>query len=403
MAMIKWGHCPTLKAYTDIAVKDSNMLYFVEETKQLFRGETLYTEAVAMVDDFPAVAAVGKLYVHNTTLEGKVYTGTEWKTVIQAIAHTVEAEDSKPVTGQAVINYVKAEFGTGLNGLVTGISFDPTEKNLKYTVKNGEEQSVAIDGFVTGASYDGGSGKLTFTVEGGEAIEINLPKENFVKSGRYDTETKEIVLVLQDDTEVKIPAAELVDTYTGIETDTASVTVSESNQISANVKVSAEGGNALQKKSDGLFVAPTDISNKMDKVAGERANEILVSTEDGSAALSGKVVGGSTLSESPNENTLATEMAVEAIRAALQGNVDSKVDKSSIATAIGTSAEATDDKVASQKAVALEIEKVNAAKVDKSAVVVSVNAEGASADKVASEKAIVDLLSWVTINEAVEE
>ena len=44
---------------------------------------------------------------------------------------------------------------------------------------------------------------------------IELPFENLIERGYYDTETEEIVLVLSTKEEVRIPAANLVDDYTG--------------------------------------------------------------------------------------------------------------------------------------------------------------------------------------------
>ena len=61
----------------------------------------------------------------------------------------------------------------------------------------------------------------------------------------------------------------LVDIYEGGETETATVTVdADTNEITVEVKVSAEEGNILEVKDDGLYASVTqvDISEKADKL-----------------------------------------------------------------------------------------------------------------------------------------
>lgn len=53
------------------------------------------------------------------------------------------------------------------------------------------------------------------------------------------------------------------------------------------------------------------IGNKADKLAAGAADEVLTSTADGNYARSGKAIGGATLAETPDADTLATEAAVK--------------------------------------------------------------------------------------------
>lgn len=84
----------------------------------------------------------------------------------------------------------------------------------------------------------------------------------------------------------------LVDIYTGAETETVAVVVSEDNIITADVKVSAEVGNLIEVKEDGLYVAvePVDISGKADKVADIKEAQILVDDGEGNLAASGVTI-----------------------------------------------------------------------------------------------------------------
>lgn len=84
----------------------------------------------------------------------------------------------------------------------------------------------------------------------------------------------------------------LVDIYTGVETETVIVDVNSDNEISAEVKVSAEEGNFIEVKEDGLYVTvePVDLSGKADKVAEVKDAQILVDDGEGNLAASGVTI-----------------------------------------------------------------------------------------------------------------
>lgn len=71
-------------------------------------------------------------------------------------------------------------------------------------------------------------------------------------------------------------------------------------------------------------LATIDLSTKIDKVAGATANNLPVLTAEGGLSDSGKKIGGATLADTTDENTLATEAAVET---AIEAGVANKVDK----------------------------------------------------------------------------
>lgn len=71
-------------------------------------------------------------------------------------------------------------------------------------------------------------------------------------------------------------------------------------------------------------LATIDLSTKIDKVADATANNLPVLTSEGGLSDSGKKIGGSTLAGTTDENTLATEAAVEA---AIEVGTANKVDK----------------------------------------------------------------------------
>lgn len=326
--IVQWAFSDTKAKYTALATKDVDTLYFIKETQEIFKGEDLFTEPVRIVSELPATPAKGVVYIKSDTLEGSVWNGTSWTVIIAAA-------------------------GSG----ITDISFDTSGKNLVYT-KGGVPANVPITGFVTDATYDGATGKLSFPVQGGNAIEITLPKDNFVKSGAYDETNKVIVLTLQDDSEVTIPATDLVNVNTFADTATTAHTVGGDGTVSFSVKLSADAGNALVTKPDGLYMDASGF-----KVDSGHADELISAKDDGSLQTTGLKVGGSELATTPNATTLATEAAVEAIRAALQDSITSN----------------------------------NGDFVKTADVVTTANLATPSATKVVSEQALVNAITWKTL------
>ena len=127
MAMLTW-HYVTRAAYdaADASVKTSDKLYFLSDTKEIYRGTENFTESVIVYSTEPTVKAVGKLYVDAATLEGKIWNGSAWTTVIQPVQSTVSAENTnKPVSGAAVTAYVADEIAkvTGSGNLVADVEY----------------------------------------------------------------------------------------------------------------------------------------------------------------------------------------------------------------------------------------------------------------------------------------
>lgn len=92
----------------------------------------------------------------------------------------------------------------------------------------------------------------------------------------------------------------LVDIYEGGETKSATVSVdADTNEITVDVTISAEEGNILKVKDDGLYasVATVDISGKADKLVNSedadpviKEGQILVDDGAGNLAASGKTI-----------------------------------------------------------------------------------------------------------------
>lgn len=187
--------------------------------------------------------------------------------------YSIDEETNKPtaIRTTAPMRTVAFSPNVDTNTGVFTISYvnSTNEKEVITLDVKSISKSVIPTGGVANPSYDVETRTITLPVQKedgtAENLVIALGKDLVVSSGRYDIDTKEIILVLNNDTEVKIPAAALVDVYTGKETITANVTVSAANEISVDVKVATiEGGNLLKKKTEeeggGLYVDPADFA-----------------------------------------------------------------------------------------------------------------------------------------------
>lgn len=335
--MLNW-YFITSAQYKAAESKDSESLYFLSDTKEIYRGADLFTQSVIFYSELPTTPAVGQLYVDSATLEGKTYTGTEWKTVIKPVADTVTVDGTNPVSGKAVAAYVTEALKTSAaeaQAAFKDASYDKTTNKFTFTTNSGDTKEVEIANLPVDMAFtkdaSTGVGLLQMKDNAGNFIGtgVNLDLERFVKAGEYDTETKKITLYFDDDKtdKVEIDASALVDIYTGEATSTASVSVSKDNKISVTVKASATEGNLVQVKEDGLYVAPVNQSSKMDKDADAVENNLAKFDANGNAVDAGVKAGGATLAAEPDSTTLATEAAVSAVKSALETKVNEEKER----------------------------------------------------------------------------
>jgi len=406
--LMQW-HLVTSAEYK-AGVKVAEDLYFLSDTHEIRRGEDNYGVSMFLYNrdtnaefTHPNIEkpSVNALYIEKTTLEGWIYDGTEWHTAVKAVAETVDPNGTAPVTGKAVATYIAAQL-EGMTDVITDITYDATE-HMVSVFKN--DTTAAATFVLTGlgcslVSTKGADGavKIQLKDAAGEMIgdAVNLDMDRLIKNAYYDETTKKLVFIFENtdtvlpsdpsyaypdnmptgeavvagvyvkvgevyykydgttwaetsdtiDLPLEIDVSDLIPTYTGEATTSIDLTVVGS-KISAALKVSAAEGNAVVVKDDGLYVPTVDISGKADKVTDAVAGDIATLTAEGQLADSGKKVGGKTLAETPDENTLATEAAV---KTAVAGKVDTSSihNSTNMATSVDT---ASDDVLVSEKAI----------------------------------------------------
>ena len=388
--MLTWHYVDS--ATFDAGEADADGLYFLSDTKEIYRGSNLFSGSFVMVDDgssnFDSALALitrpahGKIYLSKTTLAGKIYDGAAWKQIIYPVDTTVTSSGTNPVTGKAVYDYVAAEVAkiTAGDGFVKNISYNKSTHT--FTVTGGEgNPTIELEGVGVEIAYDKETGALTLKDMKGAVLgsTVNLDLERFVSATAYDSNSNEIILAFTDvtsidtgnsyeypgtmpegtegkacragdtwyiyqtnawvemeDAPLTIDVGDLVDTYTAGNTQTISMSVI-GNQFTANVILDqTTGGNLIQQNANGLYVAPIDLSEYMALVDSAVENNIATFNADGQVKDSGIKAGGATLVNN-DATTLATEAAVhtaiEALRTALLENINGKISKMEGATA----------------------------------------------------------------------
>lgn len=344
----------TLAKYEALTIKDSNSLYFIEDAKQIYKGEVEVTESLKVVNSFDATPgtdiAEGKLYVNATTFEVRIKNGTSWVILSPGYISTseqfVDANSNKFATIGATKAYITKTISdiTGGTAFVKGITYDSATGKLM--VDKGEETAteVQLSGVVHDPTYDPAQLKLTIPVVGGTDVVVNIPKDKFVTAGIYNTATQNIELTIEgQDDPVIIPAAELVDTYTADNTNkNIQVTITDNNKISASLTIDPTAGNALTYNSAKGFMV--DISGKMSTYGTGTASEIVVSdatgktiTRTGKTVLSdtGSTELGTSETQIPVASIIARAIAsaVSTAQTTLQTAINKKADKLATGTA----------------------------------------------------------------------
>lgn len=302
------------RAQYNAGTPNDHDLYFISDEKIIYRGTELYTKPIdfyTTAAGLPSAPALFRIYVNTDTFEGKVWNGTDWVTVIKALADTVAPDGMAPVTGKAVAEFVADQIKTvtGSSAILNGASWDPDNHILTFTKGSGDPINIPLAGLAVTLQYIPTTGALSLLDAKGDIIgdTINLDLERFVHSGEYDADNKNVILYFNDDKtdSVTIPVADLVDEYTG--ENTASINISIiGHKISAAVNISAEADNGLEMKADGLYVKKDE--SKADKDTDAVENNIAVFDTNGNPVDSGKSIEDVANSVTAAALTWKTEM-----------------------------------------------------------------------------------------------
>ena len=246
----------TKAQYDALATKNADAIYFLTDTGEIRKGAAPFSHPVKAVESFPESGETGAIYVNTATHEARLWDGSAWRTAGLPTVTAIGANptDAQMATAKAVKAYVDGKIST-VNGDVANVIAGVSYANKSITVSKGTGAPVttALQGLVDGASYDGATGVLTLTTNGGTPVTVNLPVENFLSAASFDAATNVLTLTLAGGETVTVNLADLVDTYTGQSGATANVAIAADGKVSASVNVSAQAGNIIEAKADGIY------------------------------------------------------------------------------------------------------------------------------------------------------
>ena len=428
MAMINFraGMWAGFKA---LAAKDENTLYFIEDAKKIYKGSVDMTEAIRVVDAFDDVPGEdiveGKIYINATSFETRLRNGDAW--VVMSPGYITSGDDFTSENGAklATIGATMAYITDAIADITGGTAFvkEVTWADGKLNVDKGEETPTTIEltGVAHNPVYDKDNLKVTIPVYGQEDVVIDIPKDNFIRDGRYEEsyqlpngEMGEAIVLTVDNEdadsdgavkEIVIPAAALVHDHTGGETQSIKVSVSDGNEITADIIIDPVAGNALVLTEDGLKV---DISGKADKLAGAVEGNVFVQTADGNLADGGVAIKKEgEMGESAAEIPVASLIAA-AIAAAVKNAQDALQEQlNAITNEEGTGRlDLLEDKVDGIKesiigdgeAGKLVVSTESGIERSEASIGGATLGETADANKLATEAAVIEALSWKTLN-----
>ncbi|MCL2531096.1 MAG: hypothetical protein FWE40_02935 [Oscillospiraceae bacterium] len=186
----------------------------------------------------------------------------------------------------------------GREGTADKAAFERLGSNLINALAGLQQLSTDL---VTLPNWNSEEYILTFITGAGDQVEVNLPLESLAQGLDYDASTKEIILIKQDSSEIRVSVADLVTFYEGLDSATVSTKVTIDNKIIASIvlhsieekhlstdlletlgnsaAISTQQGNALQRVADGLFVpnvTATQISQQAYNVLEQKPDGLYV-------------------------------------------------------------------------------------------------------------------------------
>ncbi len=313
----------TQAQYDALETKNSNYLYFTSDTHKLYKGTVDYTDNLIQVATVPATGVAGKIYFETSTGCVKAYIGNAWEVISYPISQDINGASPSAAavpSEAAVVDYVAEVIGTS-SDVVKSVAQKldgqdaPVAGQLVVTKADDSTTDVKLAGLTVNPTWNPETRQLVLPVTQADGttsnVTVNIGKDIFLKSGTYDSETKEIVLVLNDDdeTEIRIPASALYNDYTGGSTNTATVSIDgTTHEITTGVKVDSAAGNAITVvagEGGGLRV---DLSAYATTASVESVRDNLQGQIDATTAtLSATTASLGTLTDNYNATTAALD------------------------------------------------------------------------------------------------
>lgn len=309
----------TQALYNGLGTWDANTLYFCTDTNRIYLGTVLMSRPAQVVASLPESGQLlNTVYIKTTDGTIWYYDGTKYNKV------------------------------GGSDAAVTSVSV--ADKKLKTVTAGGTTVEKVIGGLFDSVTYTNGVLTIKTTTDDSDVLDektVNIPVEQYLSAvsrkevtlgdlGGPDASVYDgceagdigVLFTMADGTKMFVKLTDLVDTYTSAsgEKDVVKVVVSgygiSATLNFANTDFETDGTTGALKIKAARVKEIVAVSDAVE-------NNLVAFDANGNSKDSGKKVGGATISETPDANTLATEAAVSALAAtkvtkqtgAAQGNV----------------------------------------------------------------------------------
>lgn len=235
------------------------------------------------------------------------------------------------------INTVNTTLSTSIDNLSTEVNdrIDDVEDTLDATetglISKIDTQDDAISARVAqtfnAVSYNPSTGIITFTRDNASSINVDLPMELLIRDGYYDPATKEIVLILANDTPehpsvIRVDVEDLIDTYTAKEGGYLEVDNNQFGIAPASFDQAVTANSTKLVKSGAVHAA---IADAISAEVTARNAAIAASASSSSAAINQEVLDRIAAVEAETANRTSADAdldrRVAALEALLSGNV----------------------------------------------------------------------------------
>lgn len=148
--IIRWVKLNS-NVFETLETKLPNVMYLLEDTRELYNGNTNLTSDLYFVDALPSNPIRNKFYVTNN-MQCRLWTGTEWKTIIPQIMGSLQDGVDSPglVTGNAIKSYVTKKIELASGGIGPGDSESILTSDSVTLAKNLTVEGQELGNYKTG-------------------------------------------------------------------------------------------------------------------------------------------------------------------------------------------------------------------------------------------------------------
>lgn len=360
--MFNW-HITDSKTYPTLE-KDSHTLYLLLDTGDIYKDEDEYNKSIIMITKLPTVGDSNILYIIDNNLEGYEWDKIKntWNKVINSLVSRKlddNNNDSILVSGEAIKKYVIDRLNDILvENFVNSFTCD--KNGLFYKMFN-TITTIPLSNLINDVRPNVENNSIDFIDCEGNITPIKLPNGILLTNTDFNTSTNVLSLVMNDGRVVKMTLTDLLDEDSILtHSTTINMIKQPDKKILLSTKLSADSTNLLQVKEDGLYLDRP--SNNLYQLEINKQNQVITSNNNGTIKINDISIGNNVISNTPNDKTLVTELAIYNKENEILERMGNGISKSYIV-------KNGDD----------------------------INKLSPSGDKIVSQKALYDIMNWKTL------